>query len=115
MQHEQQHQELLVTDIKYILGNNPLLPKYNDKFIENPIQKYDAEWIKIPAGLYEIGHQGESFCYDNDRKRPSSAPIVGMKNYDKLIVNNANDQSSNKNFKSYKILNDTNRASYISI
>ena len=33
--HEKQHQELLYTDIKYILGNNPLLPKYNDEFEEN--------------------------------------------------------------------------------
>jgi len=84
--HEKQHQELLLTDIKYILGNNPLLPKYNDKFIENPIQKYDAEWIKIPAGLYEIGHQGESFCYDNELGRHK----VYLQDYEisnKLVTN----------------------------
>ncbi|MBK5192678.1 MAG: ergothioneine biosynthesis protein EgtB [Flavobacteriaceae bacterium] len=64
--HEKQHQELLYTDIKYILGNNPLLPKYNDKFEENPIRNFKQEWIKISEGIYEIGHKGNSFCYDNE-------------------------------------------------
>jgi ergothioneine biosynthesis protein EgtB len=67
--HEKQHQELLYTDIKYILGNNPLLPKYNDEFEENPIQNINQEWIKIPEGIYEIGHKGNSFCYDNELGR----------------------------------------------
>ncbi|HBC03493.1 MAG TPA: ergothioneine biosynthesis protein EgtB, partial [Aequorivita sp.] len=48
--HEKQHQELLVTDIKYILGNNPLLPKYNDSFSENPHQKFQREWIEMDEG-----------------------------------------------------------------
>lgn len=64
--HEKQHQELLYTDIKYILGNNPLFPKYNDQFHENPIQDFQQEWIKIAEGLYEIGHKREDFCYDNE-------------------------------------------------
>src|SRR5690625_2376020 len=53
--HEQQHQELLLTDIKYILGNNPLFPIYNKNFQENPIQDFDADWIKMEEGMYEIG------------------------------------------------------------
>jgi ergothioneine biosynthesis protein EgtB len=64
--HEKQHQELLYTDIKYILGNNPLLPKYNDEFKENPIRNFKQEWIKISEGIYQIGHKGNSFCYDNE-------------------------------------------------
>lgn len=65
--HEKQHQELLTTDIKYILGNNPLLPKYNNSFIENPIQDFKQEWIKIKEGLYKIGHdKPQEFCYDNE-------------------------------------------------
>lgn len=65
--HEKQHQELLITDIKYILGNNPLLPKYNDSFSENPLQNFKQEWIEMEEGIYEIGHNkpGE-FCYDNE-------------------------------------------------
>lgn len=65
--HEKQHQELLMTDIKYILGNNPLLPKYNDVFEENTEQNISQEWKTIPEGVYEIGHEDEnSFCYDNE-------------------------------------------------
>ena len=68
--HEKQHQELLLTDIKYILGNNPLLPKYNDSFSENPIQKFEQKWIPISEDVYEIGHDNpEAFCYDNELGR----------------------------------------------
>lgn len=68
--HEKQHQELLLTDIKYILGHNPLFTKYNDSFIENPIQNFDQEWIDIKEGIYEIGHsQKLEFCYDNELGR----------------------------------------------
>ncbi len=67
--HEKQHQELLLTDIKYILGNNPLLPKYGD-FLENPIQNFDSEFISISEGIYEIGHiENDDFCYDNELGR----------------------------------------------
>lgn len=63
--HEQQHQELFYYDITYILGNQPTFPT-----IENNIELKDisksAEFIKIPEGLYEIGHQGDGFCYDNE-------------------------------------------------
>ncbi len=68
--HEKQHQELLLTDIKYILGNNPLLPKYNDTFNENSFQTKSQEWILINEGIYEIGHNdSQSFCYDNELGR----------------------------------------------
>lgn len=64
--HEKQHQELLITDIKYILGNNPLMPVYNDSFEENTVQDLKQEWIKIEEGIYEIGHTKDSFSYDNE-------------------------------------------------
>ena len=67
--HEKQHQELLLTDIKYILGHNPLFPKYNDSFNENPIQKFAQAWIDITEGTYLIGHENSEFCYDNELKR----------------------------------------------
>ncbi len=66
LNHEQQHQELLVTDIKYILGSNPLLPKYAN-FAElqgNPIKE---EWLKINEGNYTIGYNGEGFHFDNEK------------------------------------------------
>lgn len=67
--HEKQHQELLLTDIKYILGNNPLLPKYSDTFQEHIPEKHAHEWISITEGIYEIGHANEGFCYDNELGR----------------------------------------------
>tara|TARA_R100000306_G_scaffold5939_10_gene8442 strand:- start:12080 stop:13246 length:1167 start_codon:yes stop_codon:yes gene_type:complete len=68
--HEKQHQELLLTDIKYILGNNPLLPKYNDSFSENPIQEFEQKWVGVSEGVYEIGHDNpDAFCYDNELGR----------------------------------------------
>ena len=66
LQHEQQHQELLVTDIKYILGNNPLFPSY---YNENTSPKTDlktSEWIAIDEGIYKIGFEGTGFCFDNE-------------------------------------------------
>lgn len=67
--HEKQHQELLLTDIKYILGNNPLLPKYSDSFKEHPVEGHSAEWISIDEGIYDIGHPSNEFCYDNELGR----------------------------------------------
>ena len=64
--HEKQHQELLLTDIKYILGNNPLLPIYSKHVEEHPIQKHEQEWITMNEGLYSIGHGTQDFCYDNE-------------------------------------------------
>ncbi|WP_295180913.1 ergothioneine biosynthesis protein EgtB [uncultured Christiangramia sp.] len=64
--HEKQHQELLYADIKYILGNNPLMPEYNQQFEENPVQDFEREWVDVAEGIYEIGHTSEDFCYDNE-------------------------------------------------
>jgi ergothioneine biosynthesis protein EgtB len=67
--HEKQHQELLITDIKYILGNNPLLPKYNDTFTEHTAENHNREWLSVNEGLYDIGHNSKDFCYDNELGR----------------------------------------------
>ena len=64
--HEKQHQELLLTDIKYILGNNPLLPEYSKEIIEHPVEDHSQDWISVEEGIYEIGHSTDEFCYDNE-------------------------------------------------
>jgi ergothioneine biosynthesis protein EgtB len=85
--HEKQHQELLLTDIKYILGNNPLLPKYSDTFMENPIQEFPQQWIKISEGIYDIGHKNPNeFCYDNELGR-HKVYLHDYKISNKLITN----------------------------
>jgi ergothioneine biosynthesis protein EgtB len=67
--HEKQHQELLLTDIKYILGNNPLLPAYSENFNEHNSFGEAQEWIAMEEGVYEIGHNTADFCYDNELGR----------------------------------------------
>ncbi len=68
--HEKQHQELLLTDIKYILGNNPLLPVYSDSIKEHTTDSSKTEWIKMEEGIYEIGHKDiTQFHYDNELGR----------------------------------------------
>jgi ergothioneine biosynthesis protein EgtB len=67
LQHEEQHQELLITDIKYILGHNPLFPPYQP--IEASAYVSDTrskQWISIPEGIYQIGFNGEGFSFDNE-------------------------------------------------
>lgn len=67
LQHEQQHQELLVTDIKYILGNNPLFPVYRKKEADAPVRSAGTpSFLKVEEGIYEIGHQKDGFCFDNE-------------------------------------------------
>lgn len=63
--HEQQHQELLLTDIKYTLSLNPLYPKL---FENNHVNHFNTSesWLKIPEGIYNIGHTTDDFCYDNE-------------------------------------------------
>ena len=65
LNHEEQHQELLITDIKYILGHNPLLPAYGYFQGHLPIQE-NEEWLKMERGQFEIGSQGKAFCFDNE-------------------------------------------------
>jgi ergothioneine biosynthesis protein EgtB len=66
--HEEQHQELLVYDIKYLLGTQAAFPEYGNHFLPIPEQK-EIGFIKIEAGVYEIGHTGSSFCFDNELGR----------------------------------------------
>lgn len=66
--HEEQHQELLYTDIKYILGHNPLFPPYSiDRTIEHHNNNnYAPTFITVPEGLYKIGYHEDGFCFDNE-------------------------------------------------
>jgi len=68
LNHEQQHQELLFMDIKYILGHNPTFPAYSDESLLKSLTSTD-QILNIPEGVYEIGYNGDGFCYDNERNR----------------------------------------------
>lgn len=68
--HEEQHQELLYTDIKYILGHNPLFPPYDVSYTSPSFEiKNDNAFIRIKEGIYEIGFKGDGFCFDNELNR----------------------------------------------
>jgi len=86
--HEQQHQELLLTDIKYILGNNPLFPTYsrNQKEVLT-VSETEPGFIKISEGIYEIGYNGKDFSFDNELNRHK----VYLHDFSisKTLVNNA--------------------------
>ena len=67
LHHEQQHQELLLTDIKHILAMNPLRPAYRSDLPVAPAPVGSKEqWLDYSGGLYPIGHLGDSFAFDNE-------------------------------------------------
>ena len=70
LHHEEQHQELLLTDIKHALFTNPLQPAYLEAGEESGGEAAPLEWIDYEGGLVEIGQaQGEEFGFDNERPR----------------------------------------------
>ncbi len=68
LQHEQQHQELILTDIKHAFFANPLLPAYAGD-APAPAPCRPSTWVEHPGGLAEIGHAGNGFAFDNERPR----------------------------------------------
>ena len=68
LHHEQQHQELLLMDIKHILAQNPLCPAYRDDLLPSgSAVSGELAWLEYSAGIREIGHsQTEGFAYDNE-------------------------------------------------
>ncbi len=69
IQHEQQHQELLLTDLKHMLSCNPLRPAYQKNWPLTPIQAREPRWIRVAGGDRQIGHAGDGFAFDNETPR----------------------------------------------
>jgi ergothioneine biosynthesis protein EgtB len=71
--HEEQHQELLLTDILHAFFSNPLRPAYHcDASWNHPAAcagGKNIEWLSLPGGLSEFGHTGDAFCFDNELAR----------------------------------------------
>ncbi|PCI31564.1 MAG: sulfatase maturase [Flavobacteriaceae bacterium] len=66
LNHEQQHQELLLTDIKYMFGHNPIFPIYKNDYNLLKDTNSTAGFIPIKEGIYQIGYNEDDFCYDNE-------------------------------------------------
>jgi len=66
--HEQQHQELIVTDIKHVLSENPLYPKYLSKKTNGKTSDghQELKWVAYDEGIFNIGNEGNGFGYDNE-------------------------------------------------
>lgn len=83
LEHEQQHQELMLTDVKHLLAQNPLHPAYAPRAaapggaVSAPASG-EAAWIAFEGGLTEIGYSGQGFCFDNElpRHRQYVAPFA---------------------------------------
>jgi ergothioneine biosynthesis protein EgtB len=67
--HEQQHQELMVTDLKYHWSVNPLRPVYREQTAPPAAPAPPQKWLSFPEQLAWIGHDGRGFAYDNEAPR----------------------------------------------
>ena len=70
LNHEQQHQELLLTDIKYAFSRNPIFPVYYaGEILEERGEIESNEFLDITGGIHKIGFEGTGFCFDNELER----------------------------------------------
>ena len=84
--HEQQHQELILTDIKHVFWCNPLRPAYVHPDVR-PLRKLPPlGWVRHDAGLHQIGHDGRGFAFDNEGPR-HRAFVESFELADRLVTN----------------------------
>ncbi|HEY0190768.1 MAG TPA: ergothioneine biosynthesis protein EgtB, partial [Kofleriaceae bacterium] len=69
LHHEQQHQELILTDAKYMLGTQPLRPAYRELPRASPSMPEPLAWHAEPGGIVELGTSDPGFAFDNERPR----------------------------------------------
>src|SRR5262249_49537201 len=69
LHHEQQHQELILMDIKHVFSINPLLPAYQAPQLQVQTLPLPLEWLEFDGGLKEIGDREGGFAFDNERPR----------------------------------------------
>jgi ergothioneine biosynthesis protein EgtB len=69
LHHEQQHQELLITDILHAFAQNPTDPIYDPAWQPPRAALGPRGFVDVPAGIHVVGHDGEGFCFDNETPR----------------------------------------------
>ncbi len=85
--HEQQHQELMLTDVLALFAANPLKPCYREPRLRAAGgTQTPAQWIEFPGGVERVGHEGETFAWDNERPR-HQALIHPFRLADRLVTN----------------------------
>jgi ergothioneine biosynthesis protein EgtB len=69
LHHEQQHQELMLTDIKHVFSENPLRPVFRDRSRLKSAPVPQMPWLTFPGGVYQLGYEGDGFHFDNEGPR----------------------------------------------
>ena len=88
LHHEQQHQELILTDLKHALAGNPLRPVYRQREKEAAKEALNSQvgWVSFPAALRSLGHEGDGFAFDNETPRhPEHVAAFALA--DRLVTN----------------------------
>jgi len=85
--HEQQHQELLLTDIKHLFAQNPLLPAYTELPRPGNADAAPLAWLPGRTGSVDIGHAGDGFTFDNETPRHQA--LLGGHSLASRLVTNA--------------------------
>jgi ergothioneine biosynthesis protein EgtB len=83
--HEQQHQELMLTDILHAFSCNPVSPAY-DRGWTWPASKRSGGVVELPEGIHTVGHNDDSYCFDNER--PAHRALVGPVKISRDLVSN---------------------------
>jgi ergothioneine biosynthesis protein EgtB len=85
--HEQQHQELMFTDILHAFAQNPILPAYDPLWQFPASTRKGEDWLTLNEGIHTIGHAEESFHFDNEK--PAHRALVGPVKLARNLVTNA--------------------------
>lgn len=86
LHHEQQHQELLVTDILHAFAQNPTQPAYDPAW-QAPVSSGATGWVELERGIREVGHAGPGFSFDNEG--PRHEVLIGDVRIARGLVTNA--------------------------
>jgi ergothioneine biosynthesis protein EgtB len=86
LHHEQQHQELLLTDILHAFAENPTAPVYDSSFQWPPRTVGLGGFCELPEGIHTVGHQTHDFCFDNEA--PAHRALVGPVRIARSLVRN---------------------------
>ena len=86
LHHEQQHQELILTDILHAFSENPIAPVYDPDWRWPRCAADRDDWCELPEGIHTVGHQGRGFCFDNET--PAHRALVGPVRLARNLVTN---------------------------
>src|SRR6202035_5492548 len=85
LNHEQQHQELMLTDILHAFAQNPVAPAYDIKWQFPAATRGGDEWVGLNEGIHTVGHADDSFHFDNEK--PAHRALVRPATGGRLTAN----------------------------